>query len=119
MICAHITFRQPKSSASWVGRHAAQSKMRSWVSAKDSAKVRFRIPSRTSATSTSRQFKRPDWRRVQSRKRAVVTGGAGFIGSHMVDLLISRDFDVVVVDNLVTGRLANLDQHRNEARCAV
>jgi UDP-glucose 4-epimerase len=39
---------------------------------------------------------------------AVVTGGAGFIGSHMVDLLLSRDFQVRVIDSLVGGREANL-----------
>src|ERR1700704_5131239 len=39
---------------------------------------------------------------------AVVTGGAGFIGSHMVDLLIDHGFAVRVIDNLVGGRIANL-----------
>jgi UDP-glucose 4-epimerase len=43
---------------------------------------------------------------------AVVTGGAGFIGSHMVDLLIGRGFAVRVIDNLVGGREANLADHR-------
>ncbi|HUN49634.1 MAG TPA: NAD-dependent epimerase/dehydratase family protein [Candidatus Sulfotelmatobacter sp.] len=46
-----------------------------------------------------------------SRPLAVVTGGAGFIGSHMVDLLVERGFRVHVVDNLVGGRQANLAQH--------
>jgi UDP-glucose 4-epimerase len=36
--------------------------------------------------------------------RAIVTGGAGFIGSHLVDALVARGDDVVVVDNLATGR---------------
>jgi UDP-glucose 4-epimerase len=36
--------------------------------------------------------------------RALVTGGAGFIGSHLVDALLARDDDVVVVDDLSTGR---------------
>jgi UDP-glucose 4-epimerase len=45
---------------------------------------------------------------------AVVTGGAGFIGSHMVDLLVSEGFRVHVVDNLVGGRLQNLRQHKND-----
>jgi len=40
---------------------------------------------------------------------AVVTGGAGFIGSHMVDLFIEEGYRVHVVDNLVGGRLQNLD----------
>lgn len=48
--------------------------------------------------------------------RAVVTGGAGFIGSHMVDLLVERGYSVVVIDNLATGRAENLAQHRREPR---
>jgi UDP-glucose 4-epimerase len=42
---------------------------------------------------------------------AVVTGGAGFIGSHMVDVLLERDFRVRVIDNLVGGRESNLAHH--------
>jgi len=38
----------------------------------------------------------------------VVTGGAGFIGSHLVDLLIKKNYNVSVIDNLSTGRLENL-----------
>ena len=41
--------------------------------------------------------------------RAVVTGGAGFIGSNLVDALVSRGDSVAVVDNLSTGRRSNLD----------
>ncbi|MEX2224537.1 MAG: SDR family oxidoreductase [Candidatus Rokuibacteriota bacterium] len=48
--------------------------------------------------------------------RAVVTGGAGFIGSHMVDLLVDHGYRVVVIDNLATGRAENLAQHRHEPR---
>ena len=43
---------------------------------------------------------------------AVVTGGAGFIGSHMVDLLLDRGYRVRAVDNLASGRESNLEQHR-------
>ena len=42
---------------------------------------------------------------------AVVTGGAGFIGSHMVDLLLERGFAVRVVDSLIGGRESNLAHH--------
>jgi UDP-glucose 4-epimerase len=42
---------------------------------------------------------------------AVVTGGAGFIGSHMVDVLAARGFTVRVIDNLVGGREANIAHH--------
>ena len=42
-------------------------------------------------------------------KRAIVTGAAGFIGSHLVDLLLERDYFVVGIDNLDTGRMENLE----------
>jgi UDP-glucose 4-epimerase len=41
--------------------------------------------------------------------RALVTGGAGFVGSHVVDALVSRGDQVVAVDDLSTGRRANLE----------
>ncbi len=41
--------------------------------------------------------------------RIVVTGGAGFIGSHLVDSLIFQGDEVIVVDNLSTGRKANVN----------
>jgi UDP-glucose 4-epimerase len=50
---------------------------------------------------------------MSARPIAVVTGGAGFIGSHMVDLLLERGFKVRAVDNLAGGREQNLAQHRN------
>jgi len=46
-----------------------------------------------------------------ARPIAVVTGGAGFIGSHMVDLLLERGYRVHVIDNLTGGREANLAHH--------
>ena len=49
------------------------------------------------------------------RALAVVTGGAGFIGSHMVDLLVGRGFRVNAIDNLVGGRAENLTQHSGNA----
>ena len=42
--------------------------------------------------------------------RTLVTGGAGFIGSNLVDALLARGDEVVIVDNLSTGRESNLDQ---------
>src|ERR687896_221720 len=39
-----------------------------------------------------------------SAVRAIVTGGAGFIGSHLVDALLARGDEVTVLDNLTTGR---------------
>ena len=43
--------------------------------------------------------------------RVLVTGGAGFIGSHTVDRLLVEGFDVVVLDNLCSGELENVKQH--------
>lgn len=42
--------------------------------------------------------------------RVLVTGGAGFVGSHIVDALLAKGHEVLVVDNLSTGRSANLPQ---------
>ena len=42
---------------------------------------------------------------------ALVTGGAGFIGSHMVDLLINKKFSVIVIDNLSGGHIKNIKHH--------
>ena len=53
---------------------------------------------------------------MTSRPVAIVTGGAGFIGSHMVDLLLDRGFSVRVIDNLVGGREENLSHHRSDPR---
>ncbi len=41
--------------------------------------------------------------------RIVITGGAGFLGSHMCDRLVERGDEVVCVDNLVTGRASNIE----------
>lgn len=41
--------------------------------------------------------------------RALITGGAGFLGSHLCDLLLSRGIDVVCMDNLITGDLGNVE----------
>jgi UDP-glucose 4-epimerase len=47
------------------------------------------------------------------RQVSVVTGGAGFIGSHMVDLLVDRGHEVRVIDSLIGGREANIAHHRS------
>jgi len=53
---------------------------------------------------------------LQSTPRTLVTGGAGFVGSHLCDALLGEGHSVVVADNLLTGRMANLAHLRNEPR---
>jgi dTDP-glucose 4,6-dehydratase len=48
--------------------------------------------------------------------RALVTGGAGFLGSHLCDALLGNGYGVVAADNLLTGRLSNLEHLRNDSR---
>jgi dTDP-glucose 4,6-dehydratase len=46
---------------------------------------------------------------------AVVTGGAGFLGSHLCEYLLERDYRVICVDNLVTSSLTNIEHLRDDA----
>src|SRR5207302_7017431 len=50
-----------------------------------------------------------NWR----QKRVLVTGGASFIGSHLVDALVERGADVRVLDNMSSGKKENLQKHLN------
>ncbi len=47
-------------------------------------------------------------------RRALVTGGAGFLGSHLCDALLTEGFSVVAVDNLLTGKSSNFDHLRHD-----
>ena len=46
-------------------------------------------------------------------EKALVTGGAGFIGSHLVEELVKNNVKVLVVDNLLTGKKSNIDKLEN------
>ena len=48
--------------------------------------------------------------------KAIVTGGAGFIGSHIVELLVKKKFQVVVIDNFATGRVDNLKKIKKKIK---
>jgi dTDP-glucose 4,6-dehydratase len=50
---------------------------------------------------------------MPTKKRVVVTGAAGFIGSHLAETLLDRDYSVVGIDNLLTGDTANISHLAN------
>jgi dTDP-glucose 4,6-dehydratase len=51
-----------------------------------------------------------------TQSRALITGGAGFLGSHLCDALLADGQRVIAVDNLLTGRLSNIAHLKNEPR---
>jgi UDP-glucuronate decarboxylase len=55
-------------------------------------------------------------RNYESRKRVLVTGGAGFLGSHLIDQLIGQGHEVVCADNLFTGSKRNLEHLHGHER---
>jgi nucleoside-diphosphate-sugar epimerase len=61
-----------------------------------------------------------DWRSIYNdrfaRKPVLVTGGAGFIGSHLVDALVSLDADVTVIDDSSGGKWSNLEEISHDVR---
>ena len=46
---------------------------------------------------------------IMKLSKAMVTGGCGFIGSNLTNWLVTQDCKVVVIDNLVTGKVDNID----------
>jgi len=87
--------------------HAAQEKIRILEDKLES------LVSRLPAQSSYPEIK---FRSYKDRKRILVTGGAGFVGSHLVDQLMLDGHEVFVVDNYFTGRKRNIEQwlgHQN------
>ena len=53
---------------------------------------------------------------IKKKKISIVTGGAGFIGSHLVDLLLSKKQEVRVIDDLSGGKIKNLNHHKKNRK---
>src|SRR5580704_17445386 len=58
-------------------------------------------------------------RREERIVRAVITGGAGFLGSHLCDRLLAEGWDVLAIDNLVTGTAVNLRHLEGDPRFSI
>jgi len=50
------------------------------------------------------------------KMKVLITGGAGFIGSHLAEKLLEQGDDVFIIDNLWTGKLANIEQIQTHER---
>src|SRR5687767_13991659 len=74
----------------------------------------FGFISRLTSPASAREPPMPRLR--ESRKRILVTGGAGFLGSHLMDRLLHDGHDVICVDNLYTGSKRNLDHLHDNPR---
>ena len=48
--------------------------------------------------------------------KTLVTGGCGFIGSHMVDRLVNDGHEVIIIDNLSSGSLRNIEHHKGNPK---
>ena len=48
--------------------------------------------------------------------RALVTGGAGFIGSHIVEELLDAGIEVIAIDDLCAGKLSNIEEFKSNPR---
>ena len=70
------------------------------------------MPTKTPSKRTARLTTTGTKRRaaIEKRPRAVtlITGGTGFLGSHLVDRLLAEGHRVIAIDNLITGKTANI-----------
>tara|TARA_X000000950_G_C13919130_1_gene662450 strand:+ start:4670 stop:5671 length:1002 start_codon:yes stop_codon:yes gene_type:complete len=53
---------------------------------------------------------------MKKKIKAIVTGGCGFIGSHLVEKLIKKNFNVIVIDNLETGNIKNINKYKKKLK---
>ena len=68
------------------------------------------------STTAQREFQGLLTKKEDVCMKVLITGGAGFIGSHLADRLLARGDEVLVIDNFATGRRDNLTRHREPRR---
>ena len=93
--------------ATMKARETTQSDMRSYISSE--------IRSQLIDSATGKSFEKNIFPPIKSipdseRLRILVTGGSGFVGSHLVDRLMMAGHQVTVIDNMFTGRKKNIAQ---------
>eukprot|EP00041_Stephanoeca_diplocostata_P010433 m.166062 g.166062 ORF g.166062 m.166062 type:complete len:449 (-) comp18145_c0_seq3:169-1515(-) len=80
------------------------------VSSDEIAAMKNKIKDMEELTSKIKTFPAVPNRNEFERKRILITGGAGFVGSHLVDKLMRQGHEVTVMDNFFTGRKKNIEQ---------
>lgn len=71
--------------------------------------ARLQDDMRALQSNTPRKYPKVKYLNYKNRKRILITGGAGFVGSHLVDNLMLAGHEVIVVDNFFTGRKRNVE----------
>ncbi len=66
-------------------------------------------PNLHSTSPVAKTFPRVKFLNYEEKKRILITGGAGFVGSHLVDRLMLAGHEVIVADNFFTGRKRNVE----------
>uniref|UniRef100_W8C0C5 UDP-glucuronic acid decarboxylase 1 n=1 Tax=Ceratitis capitata TaxID=7213 RepID=W8C0C5_CERCA len=107
----HWAFVHPKimDDGEKEGIHQKQQKL---VNQIEQAKAQIAILEdrvRALEASTPRKYPQVKYLNYKNRKRILITGGAGFVGSHLVDTLMVQGHEVIVVDNFFTGRKRNVE----------
>jgi hypothetical protein len=90
------------------GRIAAETPSKATTASLVAAQIQF-LSSQSVSTGTTPQTMETVSLPDSKRKRILVTGGAGFVGSHLVDKLMMEGHEVVVMDNLFTGSKKNIE----------
>ena len=85
----------------------------------DALRYLFDLRAADAASADERRRRPRQARSAEMPRRALVTGGAGFIGSHVADLLIANGYAVTVVDNLSSGKRSQVPAGARRSRSSI